>query len=358
MRLGKLVALAGVLVACSSTTPSSPSGQDGATVSGGTVGSGGAKSAGGATSNGGASANGGATASGGAIATGGAAGSGGVSSSGGTGSNGGVTGTGGGKGDAAADLRSDLAVGSGGASNTGGTAGGNGGSGTGGAGNGGASGTLADGGRDSGSGAKPDLLSDATKDGVASTDGFTKPVAVPDGGTCPYTGHVTYKLTKSANPTAAEQTAYAKITAAMDQAISYYNCYTNITKADNVVYDPSVETADGNSNGTIHFGSNTTYMVLPTAMHEISHTVGIGQAANWHSFVAMTDAGSGPWTGANGIAQRQALLPDDYNDQQVLTADTQHFWPYGLNYASEYKSEADLLGHCAIVMALRKDMGL
>jgi len=305
MRLGKLVALAGVLVACSSTTPSSPSGQDGATVSGGTVGSGGAKSAGGATSNG-------------APAQMAGHGKRRGDSNGRCGwlwrreqlwrygSNGGVTGTGGGKGDAAADLRSDLAVGSGGASNTGGTAGGNGGSGTGGAGNGGASGTLADGGRDSGSGAKPDLLSDATKDGVASTDGFTKPVAVPDGGTCPYTGSCHLQAHQigqsdrqpSRPPTRRSRQPWTKPSPTT-------NCYTNITKADNVVYDPSVETADGNSNGTIHFGSNTTYMVLPTAMHEISHTVGIGQAANWHSFVAMTDAGSGPWTGANGIAQRR-----------------------------------------------------
>ncbi len=151
------------------------------------------------------------------------------------------------------------------------------------------------------------------------------------------------------------------ITAAMDQAVAYYNCYTNITKADKVVYDSSVATADGNSNGTIRFGSDKSYMVLRVAMHEISHTVGVGTASNWHSFVAIPDGGSsGPWTGANGIAQRQALLPDVWQQQgqEVLTADTQHFWPYGLNLASDYKSEADLLGHCAMVMAIRKDLGL
>jgi len=188
----------------------------------------------------------------------------------------------------------------------------------------------------------------------ASGDGYAKPVAVADGGTCPYTGHVSYTFAKSGNSTVDDL-----ITAAMDQAIAYYNCYTNITKAEVVEYDSTVKTADGNSNGTIRFGTDTTYMVLPTAMHEISHTVGIGTANKWRSFVAIPDGGtSGPWTGVNGIAQRIALLPDDWQKYPVPDADTQHFWPYGLNYASEYKTEADLLGHCAMVMALRKDMGM
>ena len=81
---------------------------------------------------------------------------------------------------------------------------------------------------------------------------------------------------------------------------------------------------------------------------------------NCYTNVAIPDGGgSGPWTGANGIAQRQALLPDVWQQQgkEVLTADTQHFCPYGLNLASDYKSEVDLLGHCAMVMAIRKALG-
>jgi hypothetical protein len=194
---------------------------------------------------------------------------------------------------------------------------------------------------------------DAARDAGADTGGFTKPVPVADGGTCPYTGHVTYTLKSSSDPSADQQ-----VKAAMDQAIFYYNCYTNISKALTVSYDTSVSTADGNINGNIRFGK-TQYAVLPTAMHEISHTVGIGTASNWRSFVAIPDGGSsGPWTGANGIAQRQALLPDDEQKYMLPQADTQHFWPYGLNYDTEYTAEDDLLGHCAMVMALRKDMGM
>ena len=347
-----LLVVALVVGGCTSSSPSKVSpGSDAASASGGT----GGKGSGGAASTGGTSGLGGTSSSGGALGSGGTAGTGGSPGSGGGAATGGRTGTGGAtssggasggaKGDAAVDARSDVSVGTGGGPGTGGTAGGSGGART-----GGTSGTLPDAGRDSGGDAKTELQPDA------SGDGYTKPVAVPDGGTCPYTGHVSYTFTKSG-----DSTVDNLITTAMDQAIAYYNCYTNITKADKVEYDSSVKTADGNSNGTIRFGSDKGYMSMRVAMHEISHTVGIGTASKWGSLVAIPSGGSsGPWTGANGIAQRQALLPDVWQQQgqEVLTADTQHFWPYGLNLDTDYKSEADLLGHCAMVLAIRKDMGM
>ncbi|HEX2670891.1 MAG TPA: hypothetical protein VHM25_08465 [Polyangiaceae bacterium] len=175
------------------------------------------------------------------------------------------------------------------------------------------------------------------------------------GGTsCPGAGHITYTLAKSSSPTATEQTAYDKIKTAMDKAISYYDCYTSITKSLSVSYVPSVETADGNINGSIRFGSNTTYMDYRSAMHEIGHTVGIGQASNWSSFIA-----NGLFTGEHAAAQLNAinatLSKPLYTE---LHADTQHFWPYGLNQQSEVKSEADLIFHCQMVVAIRQDLGL
>jgi hypothetical protein len=140
----------------------------------------------------------------------------------------------------------------------------------------------------------------------------------------------------------------------MDKALQYYNCYTNITKSVNVSYVPSVATADGNINGSIRFGSDTTYMDYRTAMHEIAHTVGIGQASNWGSFVS-----GGLFTGANALAQLQAInatLTTPLDTQ--VHADTQHFWPYGINQQSEVKGEADLIAHCEMVVAIRKDLGL
>jgi len=198
--------------------------------------------------------------------------------------------------------------------------------------------------------------------GLASTGGTrasggAKSTGGAGGTSCPYSGHVTYSLTKSSNPTAAEQSAYALITTAMDKAVAFYNCYTNITKAENVSYNTSVSTADGNINGSIRFGASTTYMDYRTAMHEISHTVGIGQVSNWSSFIQ-----NGLFTGSNAVAQLAAinatLVTPLYTE---LHADTQHFWPYGINQQSEVKSETDwsnIIGHCQMVMAIRKDLGL
>jgi hypothetical protein len=41
-----------------------------------------------------------------------------------------------------------------------------------------------------------------------------------------------------------------------------------------------------------------------------------------------------------------------------LHADSQHFWPYGINQQNEVKSEADLVAHCQLVAAIRADLGL
>jgi hypothetical protein len=167
-------------------------------------------------------------------------------------------------------------------------------------------------------------------------------------GACPASGHVTYTLTKAASPTSDQQAAYDLIEPAMDKAVQYYNCYTNITKADTVTYDPSVQTADGNFNGNIRFGGKD-YMEYITAMHEISHTVGVGTAPKWSSLVV-----NGIFTGEHATAELRMITgnPDD-----MLNADTQHFWPYGLNYTSEVKSEADVIDHCLMVGQIRVDEG-
>jgi len=197
--------------------------------------------------------------------------------------------------------------------------------------------------------------------GAATTGGAGTGGAIATGGAnssagaagassgCPYVGHVTYTLAKATAPTTDQQTAYNRITSAMDTAIRYYNCYTNITKALNVSYVPSVATADGNINGSIRFGSSAS-MNRVTAMHEISHTVGVGTASTWASLVV-----GGKFTGTNALAQLLAI-PNRLAD--TIGADTQHFWPYGLNYESEGQKESDLIGHCQMVVAIRKDLGL
>jgi len=113
---------------------------------------------------------------------------------------------------------------------------------------------------------------------------------------------------------------------------------------------------DGNINGSIRFGPTTSYMEYTRAMHEIGHTVGVGTASNWQSLLVTPDGGgTRVWSGANATAELRAITGVATD---VINGDNAHFWPYGLNYVTEVRSEADVINHCRIVMALRKDMGM
>lgn len=194
--------------------------------------------------------------------------------------------------------------------------------------------------------------------GVGNSGGSAGRAAMPNGGNggsaggdgkaCPFEGAVSYTLSRAASPSAQQTMAYDRITAAMDKALGYYNCYTDITKALRVSYEPSVPTADGNVNGSIRFGSNDSMNYI-TAMHEIGHTVGVG-SAEFNRLIV-----DGVFTGPVATAKLRELTGDP---DAELHGDTQHFWPYGLNFTSEVESEADLLNHCALVVAMRTDMGL
>ena len=348
MRARHLLVVLVVVAACdgsSVTEPVRPDGEAGAVGSGGATASGGAAGTGTASATGGSMASG---ATGGAVdGSGGEAGAGG--GAGGTAGTGGMT-SGGGRTGRGSDAGVDVGRLDGSPGGSGGSSGGA-----------GAGGARTDAGGEAGADARTALLPDASTD--------TRPDAVPDAGSgtgsdattrdgapCPYAGNVTYTLTRNANASTAEQQAYPLITEAMDEAVYYYNCYTNITKKLTVTYNAGVQTVDGNINGSIRFGPNTSYMEYSRGMHEISHTVGVGTASNWQSFLVTPDGGgTRVWTGTNATAELRDItgVPTE-----VLYGDNQHFWPYGLNYASEVKSEADLINHCRMVMALRKDMGM
>ena len=161
------------------------------------------------------------------------------------------------------------------------------------------------------------------------------------------TGMVSYTLAMAAMPSTAQRAAYDKITEAMDVAVSYYNCFTDIQKRVMVSYNPDVATADGSTNGSIRFGAQSSINHI-TAMHEIAHTVGIGSA----QFGAMIS--NGIFTGREATAQLVAITG---NPADQVHGDRQHFWPYGLNYTTEVKSIDDLINHCKLVVAIRKDLG-
>jgi len=161
-------------------------------------------------------------------------------------------------------------------------------------------------------------------------------------------GFVSYTLTKSAAPTADELDAYDRITKAMDSALFYYNTYTTIRKTLTVQYNTGVATADGSSNGSIRFGSGRQYMEVSTAMHEIAHTVGVGTTSEYAAYMV-----SGIFTGQNSTATLRSITGDT---AALLHGDAMHIWPYGLNYASEVSSAADLINHCKIIESLYKDL--
>lgn len=161
-------------------------------------------------------------------------------------------------------------------------------------------------------------------------------------------GKVSYTLHRESNPTQDQLDAYAKIKTAMDSALGYYNQYTTLTKHLNVHYNTGVSTADANFNGTIRFGSNRSYMVVHTSMHEIAHTLGIGTTSEYRNLIV-----NNIFTGAQATAKLREIANDP---DTLLHGDQQHFWPCGLNYAHEVKSKQDLINHCIIVNEMCKDM--
>ncbi|MEU0411899.1 hypothetical protein ABZ307_29315 [Streptomyces griseorubiginosus] len=142
---------------------------------------------------------------------------------------------------------------------------------------------------------------------------------------------ITWTLERAGNPTADQQSAYTRITSAMNAAVNRYNNLSDLGKSITVRYDPSVPTADGNLNGTIRFGSNRSYMTERTALHEIAHTIGVGTSAGWSRL-----GGSGTWTGA----QATALVRQYDGSSAKLSTGGGHFWPYGLNYENEFSGTA------------------
>ncbi|MFO7181405.1 MAG: hypothetical protein DIU78_022065 [Pseudomonadota bacterium] len=235
---------------------------------------------------------------------------------------------------------------SGGAGATAGNNGGNGGNGGIAGGNGGSGGIAGNGGGSSGTAGSPDFGGTAGtlgEGGAAGDAGGSG--ADPD---CPKQGGITYTLNRAPSPTPMQQMAYERIQSAMDEAVAFYNCHTEIVKSLSVSYEPSVPTADGNVNGSIRFGS-TASMNPITAMHEIAHTLGVG-SNEYRKFVK-----DGIFTGEIATNEIRAITGDP---TAVVNSDGTHFWPYGLNYTSEVMSDEDLVNHCRMVVAIRADMGL
>ena len=166
--------------------------------------------------------------------------------------------------------------------------------------------------------------------------------------------HITYKLIQAGHPNADELSAYKLIKQVMDSAIHYYNLYTSASQQITITYVTTKGVrADAGPNGKMRFGPERTYMNVGTAMHEISHTVGVGTTGKWKSFMHI-DAPTGKviFKGKNATNMLREITGDK---NALIFMDNQHFWPYGLNYVREYKTKSDLINHCKIINAMIKD---
>lgn len=168
---------------------------------------------------------------------------------------------------------------------------------------------------------------------------------------CEFSGNISYQFN---NPSGWPSDVVELLTNAMDEAMFYYNCYADLSKELTINYDPGVPTAQGNVDGWISFGSSRSYMVVATAMHEVAHTLGVGYSP-WAELM-----NNGTWTGPAVVEFMMNLPaeqrdPDMYSQRSYITGDSQHFWPYGLNQASEHQSEWSLINHVRIVAAMQRD---
>ncbi|KAI1338828.1 hypothetical protein F5Y15DRAFT_98972 [Xylariaceae sp. FL0016] len=154
---------------------------------------------------------------------------------------------------------------------------------------------------------------------------------------------ITWSLEKASNPTSDQSEAYTKIEAAMKLAVARYAKYTTASKTIRVYYTPGVPTAEASYNGDLRFGSDRQYMTERTALHEISHTLGVGQTAAFNSMCA-----SGNWPTA------LPLLRSFDGSSATISCGGSHFWPYGLNYETEM-SETNAVRHCKMVNAMLAD---
>ena len=166
---------------------------------------------------------------------------------------------------------------------------------------------------------------------------------------------LTYNLMRVNYPNKDELAAYKLIKQVMDSAVFLSNTYTKAPQKITVHYVTSkgVRADSEGSNGKIRFGPERTYMNVGTALHEISHIFGVGTSHKWISLMAIdAPTGNTIFKGKNATAMLRQITRDK---KAVIFMDNQHFWPYGLNYVSEYKTESDLINNCKIVNAMIKD---
>lgn len=136
-----------------------------------------------------------------------------------------------------------------------------------------------------------------------------------------------------------------QISNSVAEAVTIYNANGSFDKHLNIYYNAGVPTAQANYDGVMTFGGSRNTRV---ALHEISHTLGIGTHSAYWSLIT-----GGSWNGTSA----NNLLSGFDGAGSVMHGDSQHIWPYGLNYDSE-DSAKNRVKHVKIVEAMRCDMAI
>lgn len=166
-------------------------------------------------------------------------------------------------------------------------------------------------------------------------------------------GNVTYQLQSSVTGSGEH---YPRIASAMQSAVDYYNNLTSISGHHlSVNYNAGTPTAEASYGGYMQFGASSGYQRTGTALHEIAHTIGVGQHWIWYgpNSPLRAEGTRGKWLGerANKVVQ---FLNND--PAAFMTGDAVHMWPYGINGAHEDNNSAFLYtANALIVQALGED---
>ncbi len=126
-----------------------------------------------------------------------------------------------------------------------------------------------------------------------------------------------------------------RVDEAMKSAVYYLNNLTSIQGHNLSVYFGSgTPTAEASYGGYMRFGPSESYQRTGTALHEIGHTIGVGQHSIWYgpNSPLRAEGTRGTWLGERANKVVQFL---DNNTTGTMTGDVTHMWPYGINGAHE-----------------------
>lgn len=166
-------------------------------------------------------------------------------------------------------------------------------------------------------------------------------------------GNVTYQLQESVTNSGEN---YPRIASAVESGVYYYNNLTSISGHHLWVnYHPGTPTAEASYGGYMQFGANPSYQRTGTTLHEMNHTIGVGQHWIWYGPSSpLRESGSGGrWLGERANQVLQFL---ENNPNAFMTGDGVHMWPYGINGAHEDSgSEFVYTAHALITQGLGED---